>query len=71
MDSSSDTVLTGFFLGRAYLTEVDKRRESRSRTRHARQPAITSLVESELDPPVPPHLSFCLKLKSHHFALNR
>ena len=25
------------------------------RTSHARQPAITSLVESELDPPVPPH----------------
>jgi len=27
-------------------------------TSHARQPAITSLVESELDPPVPPHLTF-------------
>ena len=33
------------------------------RTSHARRPAIASRVESELDPPVPPHLASCHKMK--------
>ncbi len=36
--------------------------KSKSRTSHARQPAITSLVESELDPPVPPHLTLAQEM---------
>ena len=32
-----------------------RRYPNQIRTSHARQPAITSLIESEIDPPVPPH----------------
>jgi hypothetical protein len=37
------------------FTAMNTHNGKRSRTRLARQPAITSLVESELDPPVAPH----------------
>ena len=45
---------------RMYLLQ----RTTIKRTRHARQPAITSLVESELVPPVPPHLMLSKEMKT-------
>ncbi len=38
-------------------------------TSHARQPATTSQFESELDPPVPPHLTFGFKMKLRNRGL--
>lgn len=38
--------------------------QTRQRTSHARQPATTSLVKSELVPPVPPHLTFGKQMKA-------